>query len=376
MIDVTIAQSIVDRMKNIINQELNFFSVTGTIIASTDPSRLGQENHGGALHVIATQAAVIIEYDNQYHGAKQGINLPVRIDNQIVGVIGITGQKQDVLHFGEIIKQMTEVLILNNTAREMVFNRRNMNQNIISSILQAEEDKEPSVEMFYGIDLNLSRTAIVGTTFSTAFSHLIDGFSSIYLELEQLIGNNNQNLFEIRGNLITILLQSENQEQTLKLTKAIQDMLLARFNLAFIFGIGMPSSIDNSLKNSILQAQSTLHWNKTLKVQSILQYTDMDYGILLNAVSQKDIAYYLEKVFKEMRSKDIEETLHLLNMYEKHNGAIQQCADALFIHKNTLQYKLNKIYQLTGYNPRQLKDFSILKLASILYQATQHTSQE
>ncbi|WP_419773134.1 helix-turn-helix domain-containing protein [Helcococcus kunzii] len=38
----------------------------------------------------------------------------------------------------------------------------------------------------------------------------------------------------------------------------------------------------------------------------------------------------------------------------------------LFIHKNTLQYKLNKLEKLTGYNPRTLDDFVVLKLAFLL----------
>ena len=36
------------------------------------------------------------------------------------------------------------------------------------------------------------------------------------------------------------------------------------------------------------------------------------------------------------------------------------------MHKNTLQYQLNKIEKLTGYDPRNLKDFSTLDLAFTL----------
>lgn len=104
MIQIEVAQNIVERMKNIIHQEINFFSIKGVIIASTDPSRIGQTNHEGASTILKTKESVIIEYDNQYIGAKQGINLPVTIQNKIVGVIGITGKKEEVLQYGEIIK--------------------------------------------------------------------------------------------------------------------------------------------------------------------------------------------------------------------------------------------------------------------------------
>ena len=39
------------------------------------------------------------------------------------------------------------------------------------------------------------------------------------------------------------------------------------------------------------------------------------------------------------------------------------CADELYLHKNTLQNRLNKIAEKTGYNPRKLSDFTVLALA-------------
>ncbi len=38
-------------------------------------------------------------------------------------------------------------------------------------------------------------------------------------------------------------------------------------------------------------------------------------------------------------------------------------ANRLFIHKNTLQYKLDRIHKLCGYNPRKFRDANILYLA-------------
>ncbi|UBX38311.1 helix-turn-helix domain-containing protein [Enterococcus lactis] len=38
------------------------------------------------------------------------------------------------------------------------------------------------------------------------------------------------------------------------------------------------------------------------------------------------------------------------------------------VHKNTLQYRLNKLHSLTGYNPRNYDDYLILKLAFLLIQ--------
>src|SRR5690554_3789083 len=105
-----IAQNIVEEMKKIINQEINYFDKNAIIIASTDENRLGRF-HGGARKVLDEKTDLIIHYDNQYEGAKKGINVPVYFVNEIVGVIGITGEKEDVEKYGMIIQRMTEILI-------------------------------------------------------------------------------------------------------------------------------------------------------------------------------------------------------------------------------------------------------------------------
>ncbi|MCD0050356.1 PucR family transcriptional regulator, partial [Streptococcus agalactiae] len=49
--------------------------------------------------------------------------------------------------------------------------------------------------------------------------------------------------------------------------------------------------------------------------------------------------------------------------YFKHNLSLKECSQELFIHKNTVQYRLNKIYESTQLNPRNFKDATLLYLA-------------
>lgn len=57
----------------------------------------------------------------------------------------------------------------------------------------------------------------------------------------------------------------------------------------------------------------------------------------------------------------------MLIVFSKNDGSINLTSKELYIHKNTLQYRLKKIKELTGYDPRKLRDFSILYIATLLY---------
>ena len=157
-IPTTLALKIVKDMKNIINQDLNFINTDGYIIASTNKKRIGTF-HEASLKCIATKNEIIINNDNEYLGSKKGINIPVYLDNEIVGIIGITGERKDVEKYGKIIKSMTEILIKEAQIKELTIKKREKNRSIIETILF-----NYNKNLDFYISLTFPYTVIVGKT--------------------------------------------------------------------------------------------------------------------------------------------------------------------------------------------------------------------
>lgn len=151
---------------------------------------------------------------------------------------------------------MTEVLILNNSARELVFNKRNRNQRIFDDILNnTSENKDMSFEILYGINISTSRIAIVGLPIESDISTLNEDISSIYMELDILLGNNNQTIFEIRGSMITILYQCNAPRQAEIIAEKIQKTIENKFQISLKFGIGTIGNNKSQLQQSVHQAK-------------------------------------------------------------------------------------------------------------------------
>ena len=105
-----LAKIIVDNIHEVIPEEINFINADGLIIASTDPKRM-HRLHTGALSVIRNREQLSVQNDTQYYGARKGINMPVFFDDEIIGVIGITGEEQDVIGYAKILQKMTQILV-------------------------------------------------------------------------------------------------------------------------------------------------------------------------------------------------------------------------------------------------------------------------
>ena len=79
------------------------------------------------------------------------------------------------------------------------------------------------------------------------------------------------------------------------------------------------------------------------KHEQIICYEDISLELLISNVPTEIKLEYLKKVFKDMDYNDICENIALLKAYFNAQGSIQKAADNLYIHKNTLQYKIKMI---------------------------------
>ena len=68
---------------------------------------------------------------------------------------------------------------------------------------------------------------------------------------------------------------------------------------------------------------------------------------------------FLEKTIKALS----DEEQKLLKVYFATDMSLKETCEQVFLHKNTLQYKLDKIGKETGFNPRKFKEAAILYLA-------------
>ncbi|MBS3987865.1 MAG: sugar diacid recognition, partial [Erysipelothrix sp.] len=84
------AMQMVEELSTILSQHINFIDKEGVIIASSDQQRIGSVHMGAKKLIQENLPYIVIESDLEYPGSKQGVNLPIVVDDEIIGVIGIT----------------------------------------------------------------------------------------------------------------------------------------------------------------------------------------------------------------------------------------------------------------------------------------------
>ncbi|MDD6856418.1 MAG: sugar diacid recognition domain-containing protein, partial [Oscillospiraceae bacterium] len=128
------AQQIVEEIGKLVKQNINLMDETGHIIASNDPARIGNF-HTGAYRIIQNRLKefyITPELEREMPNVRRGINLPIEVDGEVQGVIGITGDYSEVIKYGQIVKKMAEILI----RERMALDNRQLDQRVQSRFLE------------------------------------------------------------------------------------------------------------------------------------------------------------------------------------------------------------------------------------------------
>ncbi|OAS83090.1 MULTISPECIES: CdaR family transcriptional regulator [Metabacillus] len=360
-----LAQEIVERTMKILNRNINVMNGEGVIIGSGDSERINQL-HAGALLVLKKGESVEIDSFRAVtmKGSRPGINLPIRFSNQIVGVVGITGEPEQIRNYAQLVKMAAELVLEQSFLLERVQWKQRLQSEIVNQLISEEGLNEESIKEragFLGINLEHPRVAIVieKRDYTEISNQLI---RSVQYEIGKadLIG-------VTFNDEIVILKAAAVNESERDLPPLLKRLLKVSGGKVLIGSGGLAENI-KELKSSFYQAKRAIMvGNKLQPDTSFYQFDDYQLEIMLAKLVQyedKSIFSYYHQLLDQGKKGELADTLEA---YIREGGELNKIAESLFIHRNTLRYRLEKISELTGKDPRNIKDLIELYMAKLLH---------
>ena len=96
-------------------------------------------------------------------------------------------------------------------------------------------------------------------------------------------------------------------------------------------------------------------------------YHDIGIELFSDEISDLSKVEYIRHIFREYNKEELGETIYMLEIFYSCDGSLKQAAEQLHMHKNTLQYRLLKVRDRTGYDPRSLQDAALFFIAANFY---------
>ena len=139
-------------------------------------------------------------------------------------------------------------------------------------------------------------------------------------------------------------------------------------------GIGTIISNLKDITKSYKEAQmSMIIGNVFNGDKNVYDYNNLGLGRLIYHIPTTLCQLFLDEVFKDNSSNSLDnETMHTIQKFFENNLNVSETARQLYIHRNTLVYRLEKIKRLTGLELTNFDDAVTFKVAVLVkkYMAT------
>ncbi len=150
-----------------------------------------------------------------------------------------------------------------------------------------------------------------------------------------------------------------------KIAHEILDMLSTEYFVKCVIGIGTVSGSISEISTSFKEARMALEVGKVFDIEkSIVSYDNLGIARLIYQLPTTLCEMFLNEVFKKESIDAIDqETLNTIQEFFANNLNISETSRKLFIHRNTLVYRLDRVKRMTGLDLRGFDHAIVFKVA-------------
>ncbi len=353
----TLGQEIVEELSRLIQEQVVLTDQRGIILASTDSTRINQFHEGALLCLRQEQMLPMTdkEVDN-LPGVRKGVVLPISIDGEPIAVLGITGEPDHIKPQALLILRVVELFIQDSLKRREKEDKvRELEFFVFDWLTTIPKDKrfmERAARLGIEVELYKQVAMIESMTNGSQFS--IEN-----VEYLMSIQNVHKLAKMIRwGQGKILLLVPEINQQVLKME--LENILLhakRRLGTNLAVGIGGPMHYDDMIK-SFNQAERATEVSK--KLERIVFEHELRFDLILHSVPISTKEEFIRRTVAPIREDKV--LIHNLRVWFNENQSMQNTAEILHIHKNTLTYRLQKVEKLTGLSVYNIQDVLLIYL--------------
>ena len=349
-VHLQLARQIVDTLKSICEHDINYIDTHGKICASTDSTR-ENEYHEGGLRAARTGEVVTVEKDDPELGVRRGINMPIRYHGDIVAVIGITGEPEEVRQYAFLAQRITRLLLREHEIELQDRSNRSQTGYLIRCLIQNEAVNPvfmKEVLKSNGIENRQGswRTVVLQVANSEDASNLPGLETDLFHRFDRI----GHSLFAyFYPDEFVLIVRDEMLRKQENLLHSLAEKYQGKLRIAL------------GSAGKLTEQHTSYHFAKLgiaamPQEINLVSFEDLDLEILLAETSRGAAEAYLQKTMSALEAED----KSLLEAYFLRDLSLKETAEALYLHKNTLQYRLNRIRERSGYDPRAFRDAMVL----------------
>ncbi len=342
-----IFQGLVHQMRDAVGRTLGVIDETGTIIACSELSKIGE--------VISTASEVFADNELHYINGYTFCNFGSHIQTEYAAFV--EGTDELAGRFASICCVSLENL---KQYYEEKFDRGNFIKNVILDNILPGDIFAKARELHFSSDV--SRAVLLVRVQANSSVSAFDVVQNLFPDKQKDF------VFNISETDIVLVKEVKagvDGKDLEKLARSIVDTLGGEFYTKAQVGIGSVITGIKDLARSFREAQAALEVGKVFDTERlIVSYDNLGIARIIYQLPTTLCEQYLREVFKKGSIESLDhETLFTIQKFFENNLNVSETSRKLFVHRNTLVYRLEKIKKLTGLDLREFDHAIIFKVA-------------
>ena len=359
MIEPELAKKFIERLTQYTEYNINIMNESGVIIASRDSSRVGTYHEVADRIIRGEQDMIVIRDDKEFPGVLPGINMAITHQGRKEGVIGVTGDPDNIHEVALITRLAMETMLRYEKQQEEIRLRRNRKEHFLNVLTQekfTDSSQLRGIARQLELDESLVRVPILcrlvdaGNTAADpeealaelrrGKGHWIQDFSAILDETHLIVYKTVKR--SGRKNFVN------HKEELTEYLEHIRNWLQQKSARA-VFYVG-------SLQSAFTQYYYAYRHCKWLESHlrepgDVVFFSDYVREYFRTLIPRQELQRAFLIYDQEMPPDSKKQFVEMMRAFEETNYNLSESAAKLYIHKNTLIYRYNKFKDMLGVDP-------------------------
>lgn len=347
MISNQTIQTSINELKAITKVDLGIYDLSGSVVASTtEQIELSSDLVRGFANSPADSQVIGIHH-----------LLKILDDGELLYILVAKGTSEDVYMVGKIAVCQIQNLVI---AYKERFDRNNFFQNLLLDNLLLVDiynrAKKLHVEVtmpraIFLVETKLEKDGIVTEVLKGMFSNQAGDYITAVDESNVI--------------LIKALESGCTQEDLEGIANTIVAMMNAEAMMNVRVAFGTVVSELKDVSKSYKEAKLALDVGKIFYAEkNVVAYSTLGIGRLIYQLPINLCRIFIEEIFGDNVPNNLdEETLNTINKFFENNLNVSETSRQLFVHRNTLVYRIEKLQKSTGLDLRNFDDALTFKIA-------------
>ena len=347
MISNQILQNTIEGLKGITRVDICVMGTEGKTLASTIPN--AEEYRSSVITFVDTPADSMVLQGFQF--------FKVFDEHQLEYVVMAKGDSDDVYMVGKIASFQIQNLLI---AYKERYDKDNFIKNLLLDNLLLVDIYNRAKKLH--IDTDVRRCVFIIETKNEKDNNALETVKSIFAGKTKdfITAVDEKNII-----LVKELGKDESYKEMEKIARIILDMLntevMAKVHVAY-------GTIVNEIKDvsrSYKEAKMALDVGRIFySNRNVIAYSNLGIGRLIYQLPMPLCKMFIKEIFGGKSPDDFdEETLVTINRFFDNNLNVSETSRQLYIHRNTLVYRLDKLQKMTGLDIRIFEDAITFKIA-------------